>query len=67
VYDTGNSGVSGEREYKRKKNDGEGEERRCKMCYEEIQTIEHMWNGCNEMREMERKERGEILNEDRRD
>jgi hypothetical protein len=23
-----------------------------------------MWNGCSEMRETERKERGEILNED---
>jgi hypothetical protein len=31
----------------------EGEERRCKMCYEEREreTIEHMWNGCGEMRE----------------
>jgi hypothetical protein len=36
------------------------------MCYEEREreTIEHMWNGCSEMRERERKERGEILNED---
>jgi hypothetical protein len=33
------------------------------MCYEERETIEHMWNGCSEMRERERKERGEILNE----
>jgi hypothetical protein len=23
----------------------EGEERRCRMCYEERETIEHMWNG----------------------
>jgi hypothetical protein len=24
----------------------EGKERRCRMCYEERETIEHMWNGC---------------------
>ncbi|KAJ3633221.1 hypothetical protein MTP99_010185 [Tenebrio molitor] len=36
----------------------------CRMCYEERATIEHMWNGCSEMRERERKERGEIQNED---
>ncbi|KAJ3618339.1 hypothetical protein MTP99_006347 [Tenebrio molitor] len=42
----------------------EEEERRCKMCYEERGTIEDMWNGCSEMRERERKERGETLNED---
>jgi hypothetical protein len=37
------------------------------MCYEERQTIEHMWNEWSEMREREGKERrGEILNEDRR-
>jgi hypothetical protein len=41
-----------------------GEQRRCRMCYEERDTIEHMWNGCSEMRERERRERGEILNED---
>jgi hypothetical protein len=41
----------------------EGEERRCRMCYEE----RHMWNGCSEMRERKRKERGEILNEDGRE
>jgi hypothetical protein len=23
----------------------EGEERRCRMCYEKRETIEHMWNG----------------------
>jgi hypothetical protein len=34
------------------------------MCYEERATIEHIWNGCSEMRERERKERGEIQNED---
>jgi hypothetical protein len=45
----------------------EGEERRCRMCYEERETTEHMWNGCSEMRERERKERGEILNEDGRE
>jgi hypothetical protein len=33
------------------------------MCYEERETIEHMWNGCVEMREREGKERGEIRNE----
>jgi hypothetical protein len=32
------------------------------MFYEERETIEHMWNGCSEMRE-----RGEILNEDGRE
>jgi hypothetical protein len=41
----------------------EREERRCRMCYEERETIEHTWNGCTEIRERERKERGEILNE----
>jgi hypothetical protein len=52
--DRGSSGAPGEREGKIKKNDGEerenrcwmgGEERRCRMCYEEKETIEHMWNG----------------------
>jgi hypothetical protein len=38
----------------------EGEERRCWKCYEERETIEHMWNGCREMRKREGKERGEI-------
>jgi hypothetical protein len=41
----------------------EGEERGCRMYYEERETIEHMWNGCSEMRERERKERGEMQNE----
>jgi hypothetical protein len=41
----------------------EGEERKCRKCYEARETIEHMWNGCSEMKERERKERGEILNE----
>jgi hypothetical protein len=45
----------------------EAGQRRCRMCYEERETIEHMWNGCSEMREKERKERGEILNEDVRE
>ncbi|KAH0814695.1 hypothetical protein GEV33_008096 [Tenebrio molitor] len=45
----------------------EGEETRCRMCYEERHTIEHMWNGCREMRERERMQRGEILNEDGRE
>jgi hypothetical protein len=43
----------------------EVEERRCRMCFEERETIGRMWNGCSEMRERERKERGEIQNEDR--
>jgi hypothetical protein len=38
----------------------EGEERRCRIWYEERETIEHMWNGYSEMRERKRKERGEI-------
>jgi hypothetical protein len=37
------------------------------MYYKETETIEHMWTGSNEMRKRERKERGEILNEDGRD
>jgi hypothetical protein len=39
----------------------EGEERRCRMCYEEREreTIEHMWKGCSAMREREREEREE--------
>jgi hypothetical protein len=38
----------------------EGEERRCRrVCYEESETIEHMWNGCSEMRERRRKRNGE--------
>jgi hypothetical protein len=37
------------------------------MCNEERETIEYMWNGCSEMRETERKESGEILNEDGRE
>jgi hypothetical protein len=44
----------------------EGEERGCRMCYEEREIIEHMWNGCSEMRERKGKEREEILNEDGR-
>jgi hypothetical protein len=35
-------------------------------CAMRRETIEHMWNGCSEMRESERKIRGEILNEDGR-
>jgi hypothetical protein len=45
----------------------EEEERMCRMCREERETIEHMWRGCGEMREREEKERGEILNEDGRE
>jgi hypothetical protein len=36
----------------------------CRMPYEAKETIEHICNGCSEMKERERKERGEILNED---
>jgi hypothetical protein len=45
----------------------EGEKRRCRMCCEEREAIENMWIGCSEIRERERKERGEILNEDARE
>jgi hypothetical protein len=37
------------------------------MSHEERKTTEHMWNRCSEMRERERKELGEILNEDGRE
>jgi hypothetical protein len=30
-------------------------------CAMRRETIEHIWNGCREMKERERKERGEIL------
>jgi hypothetical protein len=49
---------------KESKNWTEGEERRCRMCREDSETTEHMWSGCNEMREREGKERGEILSKD---
>ncbi|KAH0816269.1 hypothetical protein GEV33_006522 [Tenebrio molitor] len=45
----------------------QGEERRCRMCCEERETIEHMWSRCGEMREREGKERREILSEDGRE
>jgi tRNA A37 N6-isopentenylltransferase MiaA len=45
----------------------EGEERRCRICCDEKETTEHMWNGCREMKERERKKLGEILNEDERE
>jgi hypothetical protein len=82
VYGRGNSGVSRGKSAKERKimarfiygnEEGEnrywieGEERGCRMCYEERETIERMWNGCNEMREGERKERGEMQNEHRRE
>jgi hypothetical protein len=35
----------------------EEEERMCRMCREERETIEHMWRGCGEMREREEKRR----------
>jgi hypothetical protein len=43
---------------------GIGWKERKKVLWGERETIEHMWNGCNEMRK--RKSRGEIQNEDRR-
>jgi hypothetical protein len=78
VYGRGNSGVSGGESAKERKIMArfrygseerenryliEGEERGCRMYYEERETIEHMCNGCSEMREGERKERGEMQNE----
>jgi hypothetical protein len=51
--------------------DGRRGETTCKICYEEREKIEHMWNGCSEMRERERererKEPREIQNEDDRE
>jgi hypothetical protein len=49
----------------------EGEERRCRMCFEERETIEHMWNGYGEMREevkgtgrnTERRRKGDKMDE----
>jgi hypothetical protein len=44
--------------------------KKCRMYYEERERERdhwHMWNGCSEMRERERKERGEIPNEDGRE
>ncbi|KAJ3621510.1 hypothetical protein MTP99_003633 [Tenebrio molitor] len=49
------------------RNEKERKEEKCRMCYEERETIAHMWNGCGEMRERERKERGKIQNEDGRE
>jgi hypothetical protein len=37
------------------------------MCYEERETIEHVWNGCSEIRKRKKKERGAIKNEDGRE
>jgi hypothetical protein len=45
----------------------EGEERSCRMCREDRETIEHMWSACGEITEREKKERGEILSEDGRE
>jgi hypothetical protein len=67
VRDRGCFGVPGEGECERERKMTEKEERRCSMCREERETIEHMWFGCGEMREKERKERGEILREDVRE
>jgi hypothetical protein len=54
-------------ERKKGENQKRGERKKCRMCYEERETIEHVWNECSEMRERERKERGEKLNEDGRE
>jgi hypothetical protein len=35
--------------------------------YKGRETVEHIWRGCSEMRERERKVLGEIRNEDGRD
>jgi hypothetical protein len=82
VYSRGNSGVPGGENARKRKmmarfrcgNEErenrywtEEEERRCRICNEARETIGHMWNGCSEMRERERKEQGEILNEDGKD
>jgi hypothetical protein len=32
----------------------EGEERRCRMWYEEREAIGHMWKGCSKIRKRER-------------
>jgi hypothetical protein len=45
----------------------EEEERRCRMYREESETIGYMCSGYNEIRQMERKDRGEILSEDGRE
>jgi hypothetical protein len=37
------------------------------VLYEERETIEHMRNECSEIKKRERKERGEIQNEDGRE
>jgi hypothetical protein len=35
------------------------EERRCRMCYEERETIENVWNRCSQMKERKGKEQNE--------
>jgi hypothetical protein len=37
------------------------------MCYEARKLIEHVSDGCSEMKEKERKGRGEKLNKERRE
>jgi hypothetical protein len=71
VPDRGHSGVPGEGECEREKKDGETQmrergEREQVLDGRKRKTIEHIWSGCGEMRERERKERGEILREDGR-
>jgi hypothetical protein len=55
----------GEKMWERGERKQELEAAKCAMRRREI--IEHMWNGYSEMRERERKKRGEILNEDGRE
>jgi hypothetical protein len=56
-----------EREERKQILDGRRGKKVQDMLRERKETIEHMWNGCSEMRERERKGRGEILNEDGRE
>jgi hypothetical protein len=56
-----------EREERKQILDGRRGKKVQDMLRERNETIEHMWNGCSEMRERERKGRGEILNEDGRE
>jgi hypothetical protein len=74
IKESRRNSLLGERECKRKKNDGEiqmwgrgdrnrywmgREERRCRMCYEERETIENVWNRCSQMKERKGKEQNE--------
>jgi hypothetical protein len=46
---------------------GRKERKKGAECAMREKTMEHMWNGSSEMRDRERKERGEIQNEDGRE